>query len=651
MIITRTKDVWLILGATLLLAAWMPHGKQIVSSFTTTYYICPTGSDSNDGLTTLTPWQTIGKATATSLTPNTAILLCGTDTFNVTSPAPSNTTGAVTFVKARASGTAGNPIVVDVYNGSTATISDNGTGYTFMNTGAPYFEVHNLTLTSTTAVRGIFFFTQTTNDTLSGVVITGNTVLGYKGNGVNTSNGIQIAGSTVSNTGWTGWQITNNLIDGSTGSMDQGIFINGSAKNANGVIQGNIVHDVYGNDNTAGGQSGNGIQLSQVTTALVQYNLTYNLGRNTITCGGPAGQWTFQSTGITIQYAEAYGIYPNIAQATSQTYDAGTGHVTITFGAPYNIVVGRIYNLYNTSPVLWSRNYTALAGSNSTTLIAAIGVNPGTATQFGKVVPAGCDWDGFDLDNQVSNSTIQYTYSHDNFGGGQIMFFTAALSAQWHDNTYRYNVMETMTNVESNQSVCYIVGTNGSATVVNANIYNNTCWIKAGGKGINFLTNTTGMLFANNIFVSDAGQYYIYAPFQNLPTNSLFLNNDYWTKSGSFTILWNNPATYASLAAWQATGQETISASPVGSSANPLLVGGGSSITCSWTPSSANSWPPGSNCPSSYELQHSSTMIGSGLDLTQAPYSLSVGTRDYYGDAIPNGVGTGYNIGADGAAR
>ena len=41
-------------------------------------------------------------------------------------------------------------------------------------------------------------------------------------------------------------------------------------------------------------------------------------------------------------------------------------------------------------------------------------------------------------------------------------------------------------------------------------------------------------------------------------------------------------------------------------------------------------------------------MIGIGIDLTQPPYSLNVGTRDYYGNTIPHGVGTGFNIGADG---
>jgi hypothetical protein len=44
-------------------------------------------------------------------------------------------------------------------------------------------------------------------------------------------------------------------------------------------------------------------------------------------------------------------------------------------------------------------------------------------------------------------------------------------------------------------------------------------------------------------------------------------------------------------------------------------------------------------------------MIGVGLDLTAPPYNLSVGMRDFYGNAIPHTVGSGYNIGADGATH
>ena len=46
-------------------------------------------------------------------------------------------------------------------------------------------------------------------------------------------------------------------------------------------------------------------------------------------------------------------------------------------------------------------------------------------------------------------------------------------------------------------------------------------------------------------------------------------------------------------------------------------------------------------------------MIGLGLDLVAlfaANGITSIGPNDYYGNTIPNGVGTGFNVGADGEA-
>ena len=60
-------------------------------------------------------------------------------------------------------------------------------------------------------------------------------------------------------------------------------------------------------------------------------------------------------------------------------------------------------------------------------------------------------------------------------------------------------------------------------------------------------------------------------------------------------------------------------------------------------------YPGGIPCLKNYELQTGSTLIGTGLELTQAPYSLTLPTADYFMNAIPNGVGTGFNYGSDGA--
>jgi hypothetical protein len=123
------------------------------------------------------------------------------------------------------------------------------------------------------------------------------------------------------------------------------------------------------------------------------------------------------------------------------------------------------------------------------------------------------------------------------------------------------------------------------------------------------------------------------------PSSLTFKNNAYYALNGGTFNLSYGGTTYTNLSSWQAVapGGETGA-----TTANPQLTSGGNGGTC-------GGW--NSSCPSAYELLHGSPLIGIGLDLTQGPYSLSVGSQDYYGDTTPNGTGTGYNVGADGAAR
>ena len=51
------------------------------------------------------------------------------------------------------------------------------------------------------------------------------------------------------------------------------------------------------------------------------------------------------------------------------------------------------------------------------------------------------DGDGFDLDRNVSNSTIQYCYSHDNDGGGFLMS-QKDNNLLHKNNVIRYNISQ-----------------------------------------------------------------------------------------------------------------------------------------------------------------------------------------------------------------
>lgn len=730
-----------------ILTGWMPHGRVGAPSFAHTYYVCPTGSDSNDGLSPSNPWQTLNKVASTSFLPSTAILLCGSSPFTVTSPANvSNNQAAAIITAANASGSVGNPIVIDSYSGN-ATINDNGIGITIL-VKAPYFQVTNVTLSSTTATRGIMYYDSTlTNTTYSGGVISGVTCLGY------IDHCLQVSARSSVSFRWDGFQFLNNTVDGSSSNaLNAGIFVNDAsgaigAGITNCIVRGNIVHDVTGQKNGTAGASGNAIIIAQPNGCLLEYNLTYNSGQNTNTCGGPSGQFIYKGVGVTIQFGESYGFSPPIYNVSSQSWNAGTyvsasqspgagailidgtlasggvatftaaqrvfitsggndsgitftvngtdvgggsinssfaganagtaqtgiatfktvtsitanssvagtliagtGRATINFGSPTNFVAGDAISTFGGTPSTWNRGWFVVSGSTSTSILSDLNSNPGTSTLVGKAANSGttthgaCDWDGFDLDDGTSNSIVQYSYAHDNYGLSFLMWWGNATSALWHDNTFRWNIAETYQYGGALPSTCF--GFTGSASpVVNVYLHNNTCYARGvlsnamGGGGAG--AQVAGPIAANNIFVSEGGQFF-YMPFQSTATGLSFIGNDYYNAVSTFSIRWGG-VNYTSLAAWQATGQETVSAVPVGTVTNPLLVVGGAGGTCSWTPSALAGPQP---CPANYKLQVGSPMKGIGLTPAQTSIP-SFGSRDYFGNAVPNATGSGYNIGAD----
>ena len=55
---------------------------------------------------------------------------------------------------------------------------------------------------------------------------------------------------------------------------------------------------------------------------------------------------------------------------------------------------------------------------------------------------SGCDWVAYDLDGGVSNSVVQYNYSHNNFGTALLAFAQTAGGHAWGNNSFRYNISE-----------------------------------------------------------------------------------------------------------------------------------------------------------------------------------------------------------------
>ncbi len=243
------------------------------------------------------------------------------------------------------------------------------------------------------------------------------------------------------------------------------------------------------------------------------------------------------------------------------------------------------------------------------------------------------DGSGFDLDLGMMDSVMQYCYSHDNMGEGYLLMewpIGYGFSRGYTDRiTLRYSISEN--DATDHGGVITFFG-----GVANTYVYNNTIWFVpernadtpvVDGPGGCVTTSKWGksgspvVTFRNNIFICDksasqnpnAVAYLIHHAAGTLNMDY----NDYWTvgttplffvmgKTGNWT--W-----------YRGKGYEAH-----GWNVNPMITGAFGSGEAA------------------YHLAAGSPMINAGVAVTD--WSGSMGTRDYYGTAIPNGA---YDVGCD----
>jgi hypothetical protein len=247
------------------------------------------------------------------------------------------------------------------------------------------------------------------------------------------------------------------------------------------------------------------------------------------------------------------------------------------------------------------------------------------------------DGGGFDIDGACQNCIIQYCYSHDNAGAGYLLAQYSGASSvnQLKNNIIRYNISENDAR-KGNFGAIHFWGNGGSDFVGATDIYNNTIFL--GGSAANGTpaavsfqgTNCSGIKIRNNIFVASSNYDLIASTSGAMDiSKAQFQNNDYWTMPGTtFKIKWGS-TTYNSVSNWQsATGQEKSNTTNLGYSIDPQLTDPGNGGTLN-NPSLLNSL-------TAYKLNSASGLIDKGLDLTQSPYNMSIGIKDFYGTNIPN---------------
>jgi hypothetical protein len=244
------------------------------------------------------------------------------------------------------------------------------------------------------------------------------------------------------------------------------------------------------------------------------------------------------------------------------------------------------------------------------------------------------DGDGIDFDADTQNSVMQYNYSHDNDGAG-LMF------DQWKSNSFFTNDLMRYNVSQNNGRKNGYAGINVFGEIGNSTIYNNVVYNSVGTAAVRIRFSALGgsyvkgLRFANNIIDTTGGRPLIDVTSNELHGSNLrFIGNTYWSNGSTPRFIFGK--TYASLSAWQAaTGQEKLNGKSVGLFTNPQLVkpGGGGTV------GAANL-----ATLSAYRLKSTSPLINRGLNVASIFGTRKV-TRDFYGDAVPQG--SAYEIGVD----
>ena len=518
-----------------------------------TYYVSPTGSDSNAGTSQSSPWKTLAAVDNFAFNAGDNILFQGGASFS----------GSIYFDNAvsgtSSSGALVSPISLGSYGTGRATINA-GTSYGFFAYDNGGFALSNLNFVgsgSTNHSDGLSFFNDLAGDIKQQhVYLDSIAVSGFGKNGI-------VLGGWKGASGYNDVRITNATThdNGDSGLATYGPGFNAAAPayaNSN-VYVGQV--SAFNNRGIAGqtDPTGNGIVLGSVSNATIERSVAHHNGANNTSVTGPAGIWAYDATDVKIQHNESY------ANKTDYAANGGTGG----------------------------------------------------------------DGDGFDLDQNVSNSVLQYNYSHGNDGAGFLLYSNQANDAH-HGNTVRYNISEN--DARKNNYSAILAG----GVISGDEVYNNTVFLTPSAIGssaaLGVISGTSSLHFRNNLLVATGAAALVDAVGG---IDLLFQGNDYWPGNGAFNIRWDGTS-YDSLAAWRAaTGQERVGGTTVGLNVDPQLVNVGTGGTIA----NANQL----ETSTAYRLQSSSPLLDAGLNLS-TEFGLNPGSSDFFGTANPQG--SGYAVGA-----
>jgi hypothetical protein len=504
-----------------------------------TYYISPTGNDSQAGTSPSTAWQSISKLNSMTLLPGTIVMFEGGKNFP----------GTINLDASDANDPA-NPILISSYGTGKATIqSGAGMGLYAFNTKG--FKISDLIF------EGSGMYSNLTDGVKIHTNLGGNIKLeNITVNNVEIRNyglvGLYIYSSNY-NTGFKDLLVDHVHI---YNIRENGLFVKGYTSpthvgwsHQNITIRNTEVNEVPGYAD-ASTHRGSGIIMAQVDNGLIENSVAHHNGIGNTHCGGPGGIWAYDCNNITIQRCESY--------------------------------------------------------KNSS--------------------GSGCDGLGFDFDGGITNSVMQYNYSHDNDGAGYLLG-QYDYARPWSNNVVRYNISENDGRTNSS-GITLFKGAN--STMNGCKIYHNTVYTSpsASNSGVGAFaitewnTGITGIEVYNNIFQTTGGAYLV-----NIPTgyDAFLAGNLYWSSGSTFKIRYHG-TNYNSVNDFRnASGSEKVGTMLTGITADPQLSNiGGAAIV----------WPAPTASLNAYITNPVSPAINSGLNLNTL-FAINTGSVDYFNTMLP----------------
>jgi len=388
------------------------------------YYVSPTGDDSNSGASPVDAWQTVRNVNDLDLNPGDRVFFEGGKTYD----------GSLSF-DSLDSGTKLNPVVISSFGKGRATInSGRKTGAYVHNAGG--FEIRNINFVGSGAddsegENGIYFYNDLSDGTkLEHVRIDSVDVSGYR------DAGIVIGSGQTSNCGFRNVRITNAE---SHDNGDKGISVSAHWPSKPGdrshrdIYVGNS--KAYDNLGIIGKDphTGNGIIISGVDTALIEYCEAYNNGENNNgSKGGPIGIWAWEASHVIIQFCESH--------------HNKTGEINRKDGGGFDLDGGCVNSVmqYNYSHDNYGAGYGIYQFSGASPFTNNvvrynISENDGLIGGYGAITFWSTSSSGGIQNTKVYNNTL---YVSPNTGGAGIIDFVGATS-YIHDTEVYNNIIIT----------------------------------------------------------------------------------------------------------------------------------------------------------------------------------------------------------------